>query len=57
MGPEGNRDAFTSTRPPKFGDPTKEDYPSYGRDVESWLELTDVALAKQGAALVGFLCR
>jgi hypothetical protein len=55
MGPEGSRDAFTSTRPPRFGDPTKEDYPSYRRDVELWLKLTDVALAKQGVALVGCL--
>jgi hypothetical protein len=54
-GPEGSRDAFTSTRPPRFGDPTKEDYPSYRRDVELWLKLTDVALAKQGVALVGCL--
>jgi hypothetical protein len=55
MGPEGGRDAFTSTRPPRFGDPTKEDYPSYRRDVELWLRLTDVTPAKQGVALVGCL--
>jgi hypothetical protein len=55
MGPEGSRDAFTSTRPPRFGDSTKEDFPPYRRDVELWLKLTNVALAKQGVALLGCL--
>jgi hypothetical protein len=55
MGPVGGLDSFTSTRPPRFGDPSKEDYPSYRRDVELWLKLTEVAPAKQGAALVGCL--
>jgi hypothetical protein len=57
MGPEGGRDAFTSTRPPRFGDSTKKDYPSYRRDVEIWLRLTDVSPFKQGVALVGCLSR
>jgi hypothetical protein len=55
MGPEGGPDAFTSTRPPRFGDNTKENYPSYRRYVGLWLNLTDVTPAKQGVALVGCL--
>jgi hypothetical protein len=55
MGPVGGLDSFTSTRPPRFGDPSKEDYPSYRRDVELWLKLTEVVPVKQGVALVGCL--
>jgi hypothetical protein len=55
MGPVGGQDSYTSTRPPRFGDPTKEDYPSYRRDVELWLKLTEVTPAKRGVALVGCL--
>jgi hypothetical protein len=55
MGPAGGQDSYTSTRPPRFGDPTKEDYPSYRRDVELWLKLTEVTPSKRGVALVGCL--
>jgi hypothetical protein len=55
MGPVGGQDSYTSTRPPRFGDPTHEDYPSYRRDVELWLKLTEVATSKHGVALVGCL--
>jgi hypothetical protein len=55
MGPVGVHDSFTSSRPPRFGDPLNENYPSYRRDVELWLRLTEVSKSKQGVALVGCL--
>jgi hypothetical protein len=47
--------SFTSSRPPTFGNPQNEDYGSFRRDVELWLELTDIPKKKQGIALVGCL--
>jgi hypothetical protein len=47
--------SYTSTRPPTFGDPTTENYPSFRRDVELWLKLTEVAPERKGVALVGTL--
>jgi hypothetical protein len=55
MGPAHVKGSYTSTRPPTFGDPTNENYPSFRRDVELWPKLTEVAPEKQGVALVGTL--
>jgi hypothetical protein len=55
MGPAHVKGSYTSTRPPTFGDPTNENYPSFRRDVELWLKLTEVAPERQGVALVGTL--
>jgi hypothetical protein len=56
MGPaQGAQGSFTSSRPPTFGNPQEEDYSSFRRDVELWLELTDIPKRKQGIALVGCL--
>jgi hypothetical protein len=55
MGPVGVYDSFTSTRPPRFGDPMNGNYPSYRRDVELWLKLTEVQKSKQGVAMIGCL--
>jgi hypothetical protein len=40
---------------PTFGNPQNEEYGSFRRDVELWLELTDMPITKQGIALVGCL--
>jgi hypothetical protein len=55
MGPAGIQGSYTSTRPPSFGNPHSESYSSYRRDVELWLELTEIPMKKQGVALVGCL--
>mgnify|MGYP003487331029 FL=1 len=55
MGPVGVQGSYTSTRPPSFGNPQNENYSSYRRDVELWLELTEIPMKKQGVALVGSL--
>jgi hypothetical protein len=55
MGPVGVQGSYTSTRPPSFGNPQNEGYSSYRRDVELWLELTEIPKKKQGVALVGSL--
>jgi hypothetical protein len=56
MGPEfGAQGSFTPTRPPTFGNLQDEDYGSFRRDVELWLELTEIPKRKQGIALVGRL--
>jgi hypothetical protein len=55
MGPVGVCDSFTSTRTPRFGDSMNENYPSYRRDVELWLKLTEVQKSRQGIAMIGCL--
>jgi hypothetical protein len=55
MSPVGIQGSYTSTRPPSFGNPRSESYPSYRRDVELWLELIGIPKKKQGVALVGCL--
>jgi hypothetical protein len=55
MGPVGVYDSFSYSRPPRFGNPLNENYPSYRRDVELWLRLTELSKSKQGVALVGCL--
>ena len=56
MGPEfGAQGSLTSTRPPTYGNPQDRDYGSFRRDVELWLELTEIPKRKQRIALVGRL--
>jgi hypothetical protein len=56
MGPaQGVQGSFTSSRPPPFGNLQEEDYSSFRRDIELWLELTGISKKKQGIALVGCL--
>jgi hypothetical protein len=55
MGPVCFQGSYTSTRPPSFGNPENESYSSYRRDVELWLELTEIPKNKQGEAVVGKL--
>jgi hypothetical protein len=56
MGTEfGAQGSFTSTRPRTIGNPQDEDYGLFRRDVELWLELTEIPKGKQGIALFGRL--
>jgi hypothetical protein len=55
MGPVGIQGSYTSARQPSFGNPQKEDYSLYRRDVELWLERAGILKKKQGVALVGIL--
>jgi hypothetical protein len=51
-GPRGQPRCFYSTRPPRFGDQTKEYYASCRRVVECWIKLENVAPDKPGVARV-----
>jgi hypothetical protein len=53
MGP-GLMGSYTSSRPSSFGD-SNVMYPTFRRDAELWLRLTEVAPEKRGVALVGAL--
>jgi hypothetical protein len=55
IGPGSTFGSYTPNRPPCFGSSRDEDYSSYRRDVEFWLELTEIPKKKQGVALIGCL--